>query len=86
MEHFFYANSSGDLRWDAHQSQIIGENADKDHTQIIGGDTVKLFPPFPRVSRVSVLEKEVLGLDLGFFWVLGLEGVSSTPPLMIYGR
>ena len=37
MEHFFSSNSSGDLRSDAHQSQIIGGDADVDHTQIIGG-------------------------------------------------
>ena len=37
MEHFFPPNSSIDLRSDAHQSQIIGGDADKDHTQIIGG-------------------------------------------------
>ena len=43
MEHFFSSNSSGDLRSYAHQSQIIGGNADVDHTQIIGGDTVKLL-------------------------------------------
>ena len=55
MEHFFsriqvktkkrtlfFPNSSGDLRSDAHQSQIIGGYVDVDHTQIIGGDTVKL--------------------------------------------
>ena len=40
---FLPPNSSGDLRSDAHQSQIIGGNADVDHTQIIGGDTVKLL-------------------------------------------
>ena len=28
---------STDLRSDAHQSQIIGADADEDHTQIIGG-------------------------------------------------
>ena len=33
----FSANSSGDLRSDAHQSQIIGGDADVDRTQIIGG-------------------------------------------------
>ena len=37
MDHFFYPNSSGDLRSDTHQSQIIGGDADVDHTQIIGG-------------------------------------------------
>ena len=39
MEHFF----RGNLGSDAHQSQIFGEDADEDHTQIIGGDTVKLL-------------------------------------------
>ena len=34
----FFPNSSGNLRSDAHQSQIIGGDADEDHTQIIGGD------------------------------------------------
>ena len=51
MEHFFSPNLSGDLRSDAHQSQIIGGDADVDHTQIIGGDNVKLlgriYPPIP---------------------------------------
>ena len=37
MEHFF----RGNLRSDAHQSQIVRRDADEDHTQIIGGDTVK---------------------------------------------
>ena len=54
MEHFFSPNSGGDLRSDAHQSQIIGGNADVDHTQTIGGDTVKLLggciPLIPSVS------------------------------------
>ena len=43
MEHFFFPNSGGNLRSDAHQSQIIGGDADIDHTQIIGGDTIKLL-------------------------------------------
>ena len=38
---FFSPNSSGDLRSDAHQSQIIGWDADVDHTQIVGG----MYPP-----------------------------------------
>ena len=42
MERFFSPSSGKDLRLDAHQSQIIGGDADEDHTQIIGGDTVKL--------------------------------------------
>ena len=33
----FSPNSSGNLRSDAHQSQIIGRNTDEDQTQIIGG-------------------------------------------------
>ena len=39
----FSPNSNGDQRLDAHQSQIIGGDANVDHTQIIGGDTVKLL-------------------------------------------
>ena len=52
MEHFFPPNSSTDLRLDAYQSQIIGGDADEDHAQIVGGDTVKLLAPMnnPRVS------------------------------------
>ena len=46
--------SSTDLRSDAHQSQIIGGNADEDHTQIVGGYIVKLLggyiSPSPLVS------------------------------------
>ena len=42
---------STDLRSDAHQSQIIGGDADEDYTQIVGGYTVKLLdeyiPPSP---------------------------------------
>ena len=40
MKHFFL---STDLRSNAHQSQIIGGDADEDHTQIVGGCTVKLL-------------------------------------------
>ena len=39
----FSPNSRGDLRSDAHQSQIIGGDANVDHTQIIGRVTVKLL-------------------------------------------
>ena len=58
MEHFVSPNSSTDLRSDAHQSQIIGEDAGEDHTQIVGGNTVKLLggyiSPYPRVSAPLV--------------------------------
>ena len=48
----FPRNSSGHLRSDAHQSQISGGgDADVDHAQTIGEDTVKLLtgyiPPSP---------------------------------------
>ena len=43
LEHFFSQNSGTDLRSDPHQSQIIGGDADEDHTQIVGGYTVKLL-------------------------------------------
>ena len=45
--------SSGQLRSDAHQSQTVGADADLDHIQTIGWDTVKLLknisphPPHP---------------------------------------
>ena len=49
MEHFFSPNSSSDLRSDAHKSQIIGGDADEDHTQTIGEDISPGFrhPWFP---------------------------------------
>ena len=43
MKHLSPPNSGEDLRLDAHQSQIIGGDANEDHTQIIVGDTVKLL-------------------------------------------
>ena len=43
MEHFVSPNSSTDLSSDAHQSQIIGGDAGEDHTQSVGGDTVKFL-------------------------------------------
>ena len=50
MEHFFPPNLSGDLLSDAHQSQTIGGEADVDHTQIIGGDAVKIFGGYIALS------------------------------------
>ena len=51
MEHFCSPNSGEGLRLDAHQSQIVGGDTDEDHTQIVGGYTVKLLggyiPPIP---------------------------------------
>ena len=50
----FFPNSSGHLRSDAHQSQIIGGDADVDHTQTIGGIQRNywgdIFPISPQVS------------------------------------
>ena len=47
----FSPNSGGHLRSGAHQSRIIGGDADVDHTQTIGVDAVKLLgeinPPIP---------------------------------------
>ena len=36
MEHFFSPNSSTNLRLNAHQSQIIGGDADKDILKLLG--------------------------------------------------
>ena len=51
MEHFFPSNSSGDLRSDAHESQIIWGEADVDHTQIIDGgysqNIWRIYSPIP---------------------------------------
>ena len=54
MEHLFSQNSNTDLRSDAHQSQIIGGDADDDHTQIVReiqsnywGGYIPLIPPPP---------------------------------------
>ena len=41
-----FPNSSGELRLNARQSQIIGGDADVDHTQIIGGDIYPHPPGF----------------------------------------
>ena len=49
MEHFFFPNSSGHLRSDADQSQIIGGDADVECTQTIGGGYSqiigRIYPP-----------------------------------------
>ena len=51
MEDFFSPNSSKDQRSDAAQSQIIGGDADADHTQIIGGMQSNYWGDIsPRVS------------------------------------
>ena len=42
-ETLFSPNSSGQLRSNAHQSQIIGGNADVDHSETIRGHTAKLL-------------------------------------------
>ena len=61
---------STDLRSDAHQSQIIEEDADEDHTQIVGEYTVKLLGDIsPLVSaplHVCILRgsRESTGLHL----------------------
>ena len=68
MEHFFSPNSSGHLRSDAHQSQIIGGDADLDYTQTIGGDTVKLsggyILPIPLVFRHSWVQNLNSGMSV----------------------
>ena len=62
MKHFVSPNSSTDLRSDAHQSQIIGGDADEDHTQIVGWDTIKLWFRYPwsrpPQKKVSALKKQ----------------------------
>ena len=71
MEHFFSPNSSGHVRSDAHQSQIIRGDADVDHTQTIGGDTVKLLgghipPGFGTPDTTCVSQKRVTSRRVAF--------------------
>ena len=48
-----------DLRSDAHQSQCIGGDADEDHSQIVGGYTVKLlgeiYSPHPPLVSAPLI-------------------------------
>ena len=82
MEHFFSPNSSGGLRSDTDQSQIIGGNADVDNTQIIEGDTVKLLggyispssPGFGTPVCVSCPNTTYAALPMTF----GIEQVSTS--------
>ena len=46
----FSPNSSGQLRSNAHQSQIIGGNADVGHSDTIGGHTAKLLGEYILLS------------------------------------
>ena len=52
-------NSSGHLRSDAHQRQIIGGDADVDHTQTIGGRYSQIIWGIhpPRVSAPLVVRR-----------------------------
>ena len=67
----FSPNADENLLSDARQSQIIGGNADVDHTQIIGVDTVRLSGGIysPRVSAPLIATK--IGL-------LGMKGYLET--------
>ena len=51
----FSSNSRGDLRSDAYRSQIIGGDADGDHSQIIGKETVKLLGGYISLSHQVAL-------------------------------
>ena len=78
---FFPPNSSEDQRSDAHQSQIIGGDADVDHTQIIGGNTVKFLgyvSPIPSGLRHPCQGRFksntfIWEMDFYEFWVSFLE-------------
>ena len=84
MEHFFSPNSSGHLRSYVHQSQIIGGDADVDHTQTIGGDTVKLLggyiPPGFRHPWLRLLIMLLSGPDLQCAGLLKLWRFSQHLP------
>ena len=70
MEHFFSPNSSEHLCSDTHQSQIIGGDADVNHTQTIGGDTVKLLGGYiphitPGFGTPAIKYRSFVGFLLG---------------------
>ena len=72
MEHFFFPNLSTDQHSDAHQSQIIGGDAHEDHTQIVGGDTVKLLGGYiPPGFRHPWLLVKVLIVPIRL-WILSI--------------
>ena len=48
---FFFPNSSGHLRSDAHQSQIIGGDADVAHTQTIAGGYSQIIEGIYHISQ-----------------------------------
>ena len=77
MEHFFSPNSIGDLRSDAHRSQIFGKDADEDHTQIIGGDTVKLLRGYIPPSSTGFGTPTSSTYNAAYFQV-GYRSVIST--------
>ena len=69
MEHYFSPNSSGQLRSDVHQSQIIWGDADVDHTQTIWGDAVKLLgniSSHPLRVSASLASKHIFQIALTF--------------------
>ena len=81
-EYFFSPNSGEDLRSDAHQIQIIGGGADEDHTQIIGGDTVKFLggyiPPgfrYPWLYRLKFVHRLVDLLEITVVAPNGIQKV-----------
>ena len=64
-EHFFSPNSSGHLRSDAHQSQIIGWDADVDHAQT---SDIKLDDPKLRKCAHFILCLVTLHCKPPLFW------------------
>ena len=75
MEHFFSPSSSGHLRSDAHQSQIIGRDADVYHTQTIGGDTAKLLGDISPPPGFGIPAKQFVEMLLlqNKQWLVGYE-------------
>ena len=68
MEHLFSPKSNGDLRSDAQQSQIIGGDADEDHTQIIGRDISPIPPRFGNPGRNGSHFCLICGLKFSLLW------------------
>ena len=81
----FFPGSSRDLRLDALQSQIIGGDADVDHTKIIGGDTFKLlrriYPPPPGFGTPVLAKFYITYTE---FALLALNSLFALPPSFFF--
>ena len=87
IEHFFFPNSSGHLRSDAHQSQIVGGCRCRPYSNY-WGDTVKLMgdisliPPWVSAPLPATPSNQFLPANLN----VNLEEMDSFRPKSCYLR